>query len=159
MKTIRLALSLVAVCLLACGCASTSNNKPTAAVSFEWHNRLQLTREQEKLLHLYNKVNHMDPELARHQPDIANARTKLGRDAVRPARPDELIMFRENQADHFTIFNPSDDNVAFTVSIKGDEDWMGSLKGSIGRETYLPPKGALNVTNLYWTTPRMARRD
>ena len=35
---------------------------------------------------------------------------------------------------------------------------MGSRKASMGRYTYLPPKGILIVTNLYWTTPRMEQK-
>ena len=57
------------------------------------------------------------------------------------------------------IFNPSRDNVAFTVSIKGDEEWIGSRKASMGRTTYLPANSSLMVTNLYWTTPRMTNQD
>ena len=83
-------------------------------------------------------------------------REKLGAGAVRRARPMELVMTMDRGV--ASIFNPSSDNVAFTVSVRGDEEQLGTRKASMGRLTYLPAKGTLRVENLYWTTPGMEKK-
>jgi hypothetical protein len=142
--------------LLVFGCASPSRQQAT----FEWHNKPMLTSDQEKLLHLYNKLGDRRPVEANELSEqIDRLARQLGRDAVRPAWPGELVVSPVDQNKNSAIYNPSSTNVSFTVAIRGDEEWMGSRKGSIGRETYLPPKGTLIVSNLYWTTPRMTHRN
>ena len=138
---------------------SASCQLAAKAQSFDWSTKLQLSPEQEQLLHLYSKLQNdsADPtKLREPKEEVERLAAKLGPLAVRPARPDELLISRVGQSGEAKIRNSSDTNLAFTVSVKGDEQWVGSRKASMGRQTYLPPKGTLTVTNLYWTTPRMA---
>jgi len=141
---------------------TASGQQTTKRRPFDWTNKPQLTSEQQKLLHLHKKLDNAPTDPAKRQAlkeEIERLATKLGSITVRPARPGELIVSHVGQTGQASIYNPSEANLAFTVAIKGDEEWMGSRKGSIGRETYLPPKSALSVTNLYWTTSRMTDRN
>ena len=129
--------------------------------SFDWAGRPQLTSDQQKLLHLFSKLADTPSDSAKRQPlkeEVERLVAKLGSSALRMARPGELIVSRLGPSRQASIYNPTDENIAFTVAVKGDEEWIGSRKGSIGRQTYLPAKGTLSVTNLYWTTPRMTHR-
>ena len=129
--------------------------------TFEWASRLQLTRDQQKLLHLYSQLDddRLDATKKAHlEEEIQRVAGQLGSQAVRRARPGELTASTGGHAGLSAVYNPSETNLAFTVSVKGDEEWIGSRKASMGRETYLPPKCSLIVSNLYWTTPRMEER-
>jgi hypothetical protein len=126
---------------------------------FDWSTKLELTAEQQKLLHLYNNLELETANAAKIQEtkeEVERLATKLGPLAVRPARPGELFIFRVGQTGETTILNPSNTNLAFTVSVKGDTESFGSRKASMGRQTYLPPNSTLTVTNLYWTSPSMS---
>jgi hypothetical protein len=149
-----------AMAMLVGNCPADSPHSPKPQV-FEWTNRLELSVEQQKLLHMHTSLSDQSyfpekrPEL---EADAKRLSEKLGSATVRHAKPEELIITGERTG-VATIINPSSDNVAFTVSVRGDEKRMGTRMASIGRLTYLPPKGVLRVPNLYWTTPRMTHED
>jgi hypothetical protein len=129
--------------------------------SFEWTNRLELTIEQQKLLHVCLELEDSNWSAEKRQQfetEVKRISTDLGTNTVRRAKPGELIV-TSDKSGISTVFNPSEENVAFTISVKGDEQWMGTRKASMGRLTYLPPKGVLRVPNLYWTTPRMSEKN
>jgi len=126
--------------------------------TFVWAKRPELSKDQYKLLHLYKKLNSAAPEPRDDvKGEIEKLAAKLGHLAVRPAQPLELIQSRIGETNVAEIQNLTDTNLAFTVSIKGDEEWLGSRKASMGRDTFLPPKSTIYITNLYWTTPGMAK--
>jgi hypothetical protein len=128
--------------------------------SFAWVSRPDLNKDQQHLLYLYKKSEWATPPTVDEvKSEIEKLAAKLGPLAVRPAKPFELIQSRVGESNVATIQNPTDTNLAFTVSIKGDEEWLGSRKASLGRDTFLPPKSVLYVTNLYWTTPGMTRTE
>jgi hypothetical protein len=138
---------------------SASENQNRGA--YEWENKPQLSPDQDKLVRLLAKLEDAADATRRSELEeqVTVLKARLGEAAVRPARANELILSQEASGRSSVVYNPSADNVAFTVSIKGDEEWLGSRKGSIGRQTYLPPKTSLIVRDLYWTTPSMARKD
>src|SRR5262245_45768024 len=136
------------------GAAQNAENQ-----TFEWSTRLLLNPDQEKLLHLYNRLDYDAAtleQLSGIQADIKRLSANLGRLAVRPAKAGELSVVYGDHPGQATILNPSPTNLAFTVSVRGDEQWVGSRKASLGRKTYLPANSQLALTNLYWTTPRMS---
>jgi len=146
---------LLALCLIAVTVAA-SGDTPV----YEWSKRLELTREQQQLLRLYDDMEHSrEPvEQASLAESVKRLATKLGADAVRPSKPGEITVSRLGDTDIFAVHNPSKDSVAITIAVKGDEQQIGTRMGSIGRLTYLPPSGTLIVPNLYWTTPRTAQK-
>jgi hypothetical protein len=158
MKTPKiLCLSCLAT-LFAFACVFAADQTATNQKAFAWANRPELNKEQYKLLNLYKKYDSAAPATREDvKGEIAKLATRLGSLAVRPAKPFELIQSRVGESNVAAIQNVSDTNLAFTVSIKGDEEWLGSRKASIGRDTFLPPKSTLYVTNLYWTTPGMTK--
>jgi hypothetical protein len=123
---------------------------------YQWSTRLELTKEQQQLLRLYGDLE--NPHDAAAQAGLAESVkrlvAKLASDAVRPAKPGEVTVTRLAETDIFAVHNPSNENVALTIAVKGDEQPIGTKIGSIGRSTYLPPFGTLIVPKLYWTTPR-----
>jgi hypothetical protein len=128
---------------------------------FDWADRPQLSMEQQEMLRLESSIlnQRVDyPLRAEEEARLKELRQRLGRKAVRRARPFELILSPTADTNCCTILNPGSENVAFTVSIRGDEEQMGTRKASMGRLIYLPPGGTLVITNLYWTTPGMTRR-
>ena len=146
--------------LFVSACFPASGQPVTNAQSFEWATHLELTLEQSKLIHLHNKLMHDPGDQTKAQQtkeEIERLATKLGPLAVRPARAGELILSQNAENGEATIYNPSSTNLAFTVSVKGDEEWLGSRKASMGRDTYLPPKSTLTVTNFYWSSPGMSK--
>jgi len=148
----------VIIGLVAVNCIAAPPQTPGPQL-FEWTNRLELNSEQQKLLHIRLKLEDTDlaPEKRqRLEADAKQLSEELGVATVRRARPQELILTMDKQAG--SIFNPSSDNVAFTVSVRGDEEQLGTRKGSVGRLTYLPPKASLRVQNIYWTTPGMTKK-
>ena len=145
--------------LLAMNCIAGPPQTPKEQ-SFAWTNRLELSVEQQRLLRLYLWLEASDlaPEKReKYEAEAKQISEKLGAAAVRRARPFELVMTMEKGV--AIIFNPSSDNVAFTVSVRGDEEQLGTRKASMGRLTYLPPKGTLRVENIYWTTPGMTKKN
>ncbi len=76
---------------------------------------------------------------------------------VRKARPNELGVSRSTHPDTSIIHNPTRENLVFNVAIKGDEVFRGSTFMSVSHETWLPAGARLVVSNLYWSTPAMAR--
>jgi len=76
---------------------------------------------------------------------------------VRPAQPFELILTRVEETNLAAIQNLTDTNLAFTVSIKGDENGSAAGKRQSAEIPFCLTKGALYVTNLYWTTPGMTK--
>jgi hypothetical protein len=123
---------------------------------YQWSKRLELTPEQQQLLRLYNDMedSHDPVEQSGVAESVKSLAAKLGADAVRPAKPGEITVTRMGKTELFAVHNPSKDNVALTIAMRGDEQQIGSAIGSIGRLTYLPPSGTLIVPKLYWTTPR-----
>jgi hypothetical protein len=149
---LSLAIAFVSASLIA------ADQPVTNLKSFAWASRPELTRDQQHLLYLYKKSDSATPPILNEvKSEIEKLVTKLGHLAVRPAKPFELIQSRVGESNVAAIQNPSDANLAFTVSVKGDEEWLGSRKASMGRDTFLPPKSTLYVTNLYWTTPGMTK--
>jgi hypothetical protein len=155
----KIPLIVGAVAMLNANClADTPEGKPKV---FEWTNRLELTADQQELLHAYSGLDDASTRPEKREKLQADAKRisgKLGPATVRRAKPGELIVTGEKTG-LASIFNPSADNVAFTVSVRGDEERMGTRMASMGRLTYLPPKGVLHVPKLYWMTPRMTHRD
>jgi hypothetical protein len=122
---------------------------------YEWTHRLELTADQQKLLHLYTRLDGArdDDDRAALAENLQQLITRLGKAAVRPAKPHELTVTRLDETAIFAVHNPSRENVAITISVRGDEQRLGTRMGSMGRLTYLEPSGTLIVPNLYWTTP------
>src|SRR5579883_798226 len=158
MKTLVLLLlgiEMLVIMKVNAGLAEASKRGPV----FEWSNKLSISREQQDLINLYEKLEGVAPDEAKRREvegQLAEARAKLGTNAVRPSHNDELIISKTGQTNVFRIYNPTQQNLSFTVSIKGEEERMGTRMASVGRTTYLPPHGSLLVKNIYWTTPRMA---
>ncbi|MDB6022523.1 MAG: hypothetical protein JWQ04_2380 [Pedosphaera sp.] len=147
--------------LLGFGLVGEASEVPKAGATYEWNTRLELSAEQQKLLHLYTQFEIASSDAAKGralEEEINRLKVQLGTNAVRRARAGELVVTPTGQTNQFSIYNPSAENVSFTVSIKGDEQRMGTRMASMGRDTYLPAHGTLLVTNLYWTTPRMDMR-
>lgn len=146
-----LALAMLQPFACAGGPATNENTGPV----FNWNNRLQLSDEQYELIHLYSQLENADAEKKQAlNEQVTNLVKKLGANAVRRARAHELVATRTG-TNVVNIYNPSRENLAFTVSVKNDTEWNGSRKSSVGRDTYLPANGTLTVTNIYWTTPSM----
>lgn len=147
--------------LLATGCQAGPVASTNSAAAFEWSKRPQLSDQQQELLHLYSNLSVPEIKTEKRvdlETKIEKLKAELGTNTVRHARAEELIVKPTGRPVEVSIYNPSKENVAFTVSVRGDEEWMGSRKASMGRLTFLPPHGTLLVTNLYWTTPRMDHR-
>jgi hypothetical protein len=158
MKTTKILCSSCLATLLLSVCVNAADQLATNQKAFDWATRPELTKDQYSLWHLYKKYDSATPETREDlKGEIEKLATKLGSLAVRPAKPFELIQSRVGESNVAAIQNVTDTNLAFTVSIKGDEDWLGNRKASIGRDTFLPAKSTLYVTNLYWTTPGMTR--
>jgi len=158
MKTTKILYLLGLATLFVSTCLIAADQPVTNLKSFDWANRPELTRDQQKLLYLYKKYDWATPPTRDEvKAEIQKLAAKLGPLAVRPAQPFELILSRVGETNLAAVQNLTDTNLAFTVSIKGDEEWLGSRKASLGRNTFLPPKSALYVTNLYWTTPGMTK--
>jgi len=158
MKTTKILYPSCFATLFISACLIAADQPVTNLKSFDWANRPELTRDQQKLLFLYKKYDWATPPTRDEvKREIEKLATKLGPLAVRPAQPFELILTRVGETNVAAVQNLTDTNLAFTVSIKGDEEWLGSRKASLGRDTFLPPKSALYVTNLYWTTPGMTK--
>jgi hypothetical protein len=141
-------------------CFPASGQPAPKGQSFEWATRLELTLDQSKLMHLHNKLVYDSADQTKAQQtkeELERLAAKLGPLALRRARAGELILSQNAENGMATIYNPSGTNLAFTVSVKGDEEWMGSRKASMGRDTYLPPKCTLTVTNFYWSSPGMSK--
>jgi hypothetical protein len=98
------------------------------------------------------------PLHAENQQKLAALQEKLGPLAVRGAKPNELIMSRIS-TNACTIHNPTAEGLVLTVSIVGDVEQLGSRMASMGREAYFPPGSTIVITNLYWTTPSIAKRE
>lgn len=143
------------------GCLAGPKTETNSTATFEWSKRLELSDKQQELLHLYTSLETPELKSGKRRDlklKIESLKQELGTNAVRHARASELIVKPTCRPVEVGIYNPSKDNVAFTVSVRGDEEWVGSRKASMGRLTFLPPHGTLLVTNLYWTTPRMDMR-
>jgi len=97
------------------------------------------------------------PLHAERQAELAVLQKKLGPLSVRAAKPSELLMFaiRTNVCE---IHNPTDEGLVLTVSFVGDMEQLGTRMASIGRQTYFTPGSTIIVSNLYWTTPRTAKK-
>jgi hypothetical protein len=155
MKNMRFTICALAM-LLAFGCAGGPATNDNAGPVFNWSNKLVLSKNQYDLIYFYTKLESADAEKqAELKEKISRLAAQLGTNMVRRARSGELVATK-TATNVASIHNPSHDNVAFTVSIRGDEEWNGSRKASIGRDTYLPANGTLIVTNIYWTTPSMS---
>ena len=147
-----LALAMLLPFACAGGPATTENAGPV----FNWSNKLALSTNQYDLIYYYTKLESADAEKqAEWKEKISRLEAQLGTNVVRRARSGELVATK-TATNVASIHNPSHDNVAFTVAIRGDEEWQGSKKASIGRDTYLPANGTLIVTNIYWATPSMS---
>jgi hypothetical protein len=158
MKTPKILCSSCLATLFALTCVFAADQPATNLTTFDWASRRELSKDQYKLLHLYKKYDSAAPETHDEiKGEIEKLATKLGPLAVRPAKAFELIQTRVGESNVAAIQNLTDTNLSFTVSIKGDEESLGSRKASIGRDTFLPPKSTLYVTNLYWTTPGMTK--
>ncbi|MFG0329115.1 MAG: hypothetical protein ACF8PN_04380 [Phycisphaerales bacterium] len=146
----------------AAGCATTGADPRSSAAGpvYDWENRLTLSVDQSRLLHLYHDLDdYPEGSMERRQVErtIEKARDALGARAVAPAPPGVVIVFREDERST-RFYNPTNENLAFTVHVEGDEEWMGSARGQIGRDAWLPPGGSLVVENVVWVSPRMATR-
>lgn len=144
------------------GMARTQKTSETQ--TFNWENRPKLNSDQERLLLPYKKLRTMSQDSAAYkstQDELDRLTAQLGVAAVRPARPCELrishgnvVISQGSETEEATIQNPSDENLVFTVAIKGDEKQIGNRMASVGHEVLLPAKSSLVVRGLYWTTPR-----
>jgi hypothetical protein len=140
------------------------DQKASETQTFNWENRPKLNADQERLVLLFKELRTMSQDSVaynRTQDELDRLTTQLGVDAVRPARPGELLISHGNvvisngsETEEAIIQNPSDENLVFTVAIKGDEKQIGNRMKSVGHETLLPAKSSLVVRGLYWTTPR-----
>ncbi len=93
------------------------------------------------------------PGYLRSLENVSDLKNRLGKQAVRSAKPWELLMFQLAEASTCCITNPTAEGLVFTVSIRGDEKRIGTRMASVGHRVFLPPGCALIVSNLYWTTP------
>ena len=133
------------------------DQKASETQTFNWQNRPKLNSDQERLMLLFKELRTMSQDSAaynRTQDELDRLTAQLGVAAVRPARPGELLISHGSETEEAIIQNPSDENLVFTVAIKGDEKQIGNRMKSVGRETLLPAKSSLVVRGLYWTTPR-----
>jgi hypothetical protein len=160
MKT-RQFIPFAVAALVAVDCQAGPAVSTNSTATFEWSKRPELSLKQQELLHLYTNLEGPQGEGEKRpgiEAKIDQLKQELGTNTVRHARANELVVKPTGRTNEVSVFNPSKENVAFTISVRGDEEWMGSRMASLGRKTFLPPHGTLLVTNLYWTTPRMDMR-
>jgi hypothetical protein len=122
--------------------ATSSNAVATVAHGKILYWSAKLTPEQSKLVMMHQKLADVDPKDGR-RPRIEN---------------NELVLVRRNADNQPEIFNPTQEPLVLTVSVRGDDAWFGSRTGSMGTEVLLPPDGRLIVPDLPWTTPKHAGR-
>lgn len=130
-------------------------------MKYQWPDYPKLSADQRELLLLYKRISSAAVETrARLEAERDRLAAKLGPKKVRPAKAGEIwLAGGEKSGGVPTLYNPTEENLAMTVAIAGDEKWQDSRMASIGHEVYLPAKARLAVPAILWTTPRTEKKE
>jgi hypothetical protein len=106
-----------------CGICLSLNLMAAETNTFEWSSRPQLTSEQQRLLQLQSGIELAtvdSPLRAERQAELTALQAKLGTQAVRHAKPFELMSSAGVTSNLTAIFNPTKEGLVITVSVVGD---------------------------------------